>query len=239
MAKALLCEKPGARAFCAVCSACRRIDGDIHPDVIVVREDGEDTIKIERVRELCHQMEISPMEALHKICIIQECQRLSVASANAFLKTLEEPASNRHFWLLTTQPGSLLPTLLSRCLVFAFSPQEAAAPAEDSRQIADLEKRFSEAIQCRDPRLLIDGLDDRESGLALLRYVQRQLHARALSPTGSESVPAVFREIDRKQALVVFDAAVALEGRLRSNANCGLLLEDFLRREFLFKESGT
>jgi DNA polymerase III delta prime subunit len=238
LAKALLCEKPGVRAFCATCSACRRIDKELHPDVLFVREPDEDTIKIELVRSLCHQMEISPLEAAHKICIVQECHRMSNASANAFLKTLEEPAPNRHFWLLTTQAGSLLPTILSRCLTFAFGPEEetaASAPSPDrQKQIAEW---LTEALETRTAQPLVANLDQKESCLEFLGYLQHQFHAVALEREPSALHPA-FRALGKYEALLKFDAVLGFEGRLRSNANCGLLLEDFIRRELL-KESGA
>ena len=41
--------------------------------------------------------------------------RFNDASANAFLKTLEEPPPRTLFLLLTNDPASMLPTILSRC----------------------------------------------------------------------------------------------------------------------------
>jgi hypothetical protein len=229
LAKAMLCEKPGTRAFCAVCSACKRVDKELHPDVLFLKEEGEDNLKIELVRSTCHQMEISPMEASVKICIVQECHRMNNASANAFLKTLEEPAPGRYFWLLTTQVGSLLPTILSRCLQFTFAPETDAVP--DTQAIAELEALLSESLQTRNLAPLVAKLDDKDACLQLVRHLQHGFRAIATAQ-GAPPTP-LFQKFDEWQALNKFDAAVALEGRLRSNANCGLLLEDFIRRELL------
>ena len=44
------------------------------------------------------------------------------ASANALLKTLEEPTLDTTFILLTNHPQEILPTILSRCVVLSFQP---------------------------------------------------------------------------------------------------------------------
>lgn len=53
-----------------------------------------------------------------KIGIIYEADRMNPASANAFLKTLEEPPAGTTLFLLTTRPYDLLDTIRSRCLNF-------------------------------------------------------------------------------------------------------------------------
>ena len=46
---------------------------------------------------------------------------LSPAAFNAFLKTLEEPPAHAIFILATTEKHKILPTILSRCLIYDFS----------------------------------------------------------------------------------------------------------------------
>jgi DNA polymerase-3 subunit delta' len=48
------------------------------------------------------------------------------ATANRLLKTLEEPASFVHLILLTSRPGEVLPTVLSRCQSVRFEAPSAA-----------------------------------------------------------------------------------------------------------------
>lgn len=50
------------------------------------------------------------------IGIIVEADRMNDSSANAFLKTLEEPPKQTLLILLTSKPELLLPTILSRCV---------------------------------------------------------------------------------------------------------------------------
>jgi DNA polymerase III delta' subunit len=218
IAKHLLCkERPPEKAFCAKCSACRRIDGDIHPDVLITREPDEDIIKIDTVRDICHQMSLTPVEGPVKICIVDECHRMNVASANAFLKTLEEPGPNRFFWLLTSQPGSLLPTILSRCLKFRLRPEAAAAV-----ETVDF-PQWDEALQSRDPAALLAALDKKEKVQAFVSFLQKRLRDELI--TGSPRQSAWW-------LLERFENSLELEARLRSNANYGLMLESFLTQNF-------
>ena len=50
------------------------------------------------------------------MAIIHEIDRMKKASANAFLKTLEEPPADTFLILLTTRLYSILPTIRSRCM---------------------------------------------------------------------------------------------------------------------------
>lgn len=229
LAQVMLCRSPKPPApFCGTCSACRRIEKDIHPDVVIHREPDEDQIKIDVIRQLCHQMEVGPAEGGAKILIIDEFHRINDSAENAMLKTLEEPLPNRHFWLLTTQPGSLLATTRSRCIGFIFRPDSELG--ESAETAAEYLRLFDEALSSGSAAALVAAVDkDKGRCLGFLRFLQMQLRAAAV---GAGAVSS-FRRLSVESALVKFDEALTLEGRLRSNANYGLMLETFMRREFL------
>ncbi len=52
----------------------------------------------------------------HFFFIFQHAERLSAASGNRLLKTIEEPPERYHFIFLTTNPNEVLPTIRSRCI---------------------------------------------------------------------------------------------------------------------------
>ncbi len=57
----------------------------------------------------------TPMHGHGKVFIIDEAELLDQTGQNAMLKTLEEPPAETYFFLITSQPDRLLPTIRSRC----------------------------------------------------------------------------------------------------------------------------
>jgi len=112
---------------CGVCTACRRIARDIHPDVRTLAPDPDTgTIKVDVVRELIEGTGYRPFEGRWRVAIVDDADTLLESSQNALLKTLEEPPSSSVFVLVTAQPDVLLPTVRSRCPQVRFAPLSAA-----------------------------------------------------------------------------------------------------------------
>jgi DNA polymerase-3 subunit delta' len=121
-AKALNCAS-GRESLdaCDACPSCLKIDHENHPDVITIEAQGQ-SIKIQEVRELQEQMKFSPLEGGKRIFIIVDADKMNIASANAILKTLEEPTASNILVLLTSRPHQLPATVLSRCQQLRFNP---------------------------------------------------------------------------------------------------------------------
>ncbi|WP_367873701.1 hypothetical protein [Luteolibacter sp. Populi] len=73
-------------------------------------------IVVDSIRELEKSLYVSSGPKRWKIGVIADADRMAAAAENAFLKTLEEPPPRTLLMLLTTNPGALLPTVLSRCV---------------------------------------------------------------------------------------------------------------------------
>ncbi len=76
---------------------------------------GKDT-KIEDVRSLKSTLSKSSLSDGPRFTIIDEVEFLNNNSANALLKTLEEPTKNNYFILINNQQTDLIKTISSRCL---------------------------------------------------------------------------------------------------------------------------
>lgn len=121
--QSLFCTRPvagtdpgEAPAGCGTCPACRRVEHFNHPDVHWVHpESALRQIKVDHVRELMSDMALRPSEAGRKVAVVVGVDRMNPNAANAFLKTLEEPPANSLILLLSTEPGRVLETLVSRC----------------------------------------------------------------------------------------------------------------------------
>lgn len=90
-----------------------------HPDCSVVRPVNKmRQIGIDPIRSLVRTVSHSANQGGCKVGIILEADRMNLAAANAFLKTLEEPPPDTTLFLLSTRPNDLPDTILSRCLAF-------------------------------------------------------------------------------------------------------------------------
>jgi DNA polymerase III subunit delta' len=105
--------------FCRNCPVCREIDNGTGADTIEIGDDGE-SIKIDRVRSVLANLNMSK-HCPYKILLIKNIERMGVDSANAILKTLEDPPENVIFLLTTSRLKDILPTIVSRVRVYNFS----------------------------------------------------------------------------------------------------------------------
>lgn len=113
-AELLLCPEAQAEEACGVCASCLKVCSGQHPDVQrVFPEDG--VIKIDAVREACRSLSLRGFESPKKVLIVDGAQYLNGPSANALLKTLEEPVGHAVILLIADSLKSVLPTIVSRC----------------------------------------------------------------------------------------------------------------------------
>jgi DNA polymerase-3 subunit delta' len=124
-AQAALCAAQG----CGVCPTCQRVAGGQFPDCQVIapmppRENpkGTPTIRIEQIRELERAAALSPHEGVRKVFVVDDAERMTLPTAQALLKTLEEPPPRTHLVLIVANPRALPPTVLSRCQRVRFGP---------------------------------------------------------------------------------------------------------------------
>lgn len=140
VAKAFVCKEPTDHEACGVCAACRRADVFVfpksdkgedfdkvffseHPDVGAVIP-FKRNVRIGAIRDLEKEANFRPYEASARFFIIEAAEKMAGPAANALLKTLEEPSSTTHIFLITSRPDSLLPTIRSRCQMMRFAPVE-------------------------------------------------------------------------------------------------------------------
>jgi DNA polymerase-3 subunit delta' len=121
LARTALCEARGADA-CERCETCRRISMGVHPDVRVFgpRDEGKRNLPVDYVRsEILPFAKFAPFEADRAFVIFPEADVSFPVehpeSANALLKTLEEPRPRVCFVLTSERADRLLSTIRSRC----------------------------------------------------------------------------------------------------------------------------
>ncbi|NPA32559.1 MAG: DNA polymerase III subunit delta' [Aquificae bacterium] len=90
-----------------------------HPDLILVVPSGN-FIKIDQIRAIKDFVSLKPALSGRKVVIVDDAHTMTNQSANALLKTLEEPPPDTTFILTTSRRSAILPTILSRTFQVEF-----------------------------------------------------------------------------------------------------------------------
>ncbi len=90
----------------------------VHPDFAIL--DQAESISVERVQQFMEGLSFKPFVGAKKVAIINNAQLMNTQSANALLKTLEEPSQSTILILISVNKN-LLPTIVSRCQTFVFN----------------------------------------------------------------------------------------------------------------------
>ncbi len=108
-AAALQCEENG----CGVCTSCKLIAADAHPDVRMLVTDKV-IISIEEVRQLVQFAALGSTLGEYRIVIIEDADRMTERTSNVLLKALEEPQPKTVWILCAPSAADMLPTIRSR-----------------------------------------------------------------------------------------------------------------------------
>jgi DNA polymerase-3 subunit delta' len=156
LAAAWLCESPPearpAGLACGTCESCKLLASRTHPDLRLVvpeamrgmaglpvdDEGGSDDegkkrkpsreIKVDQVRAALDFSTLTAGRGGAKVVVLHPAEQVNHISANALLKTLEEPAGSLRFILSCSAVDALLPTIRSRCQAvrLPLPPRDAA-----------------------------------------------------------------------------------------------------------------
>ena len=98
------------------------LKGHEHPDVYFLSlQEGENEIKIEKVRKLLDNwLQLKP-SYFNKFVIIDDINSINTNGVNALLKSLEEPPNSTYFILINHKNTNILDTIYSRCIEMNFS----------------------------------------------------------------------------------------------------------------------
>lgn len=137
---AWLCDQPTPQGACGQCASCHAIDVRTHPDLAVLmpetdmiaqgwplppkaQADIDDKkrkpskeIRVDAMREAIEFAQRTSGRGRGKAVLVYPAERMNAVTANALLKTLEEPPGDVRFVLASDAAHLLLPTIRSRCL---------------------------------------------------------------------------------------------------------------------------
>lgn len=140
MVSAWLCEKPTAHGACGDCPSCHAIHVRTHADLAVLMPETvmielgwplsekaqeeidkksrkpSKEIRVDAMRDTVAFSQRTDARGRGKAVLVFPAERMNTITANALLKTLEEPPGDVRFVLATEASHMLLPTIRSRCL---------------------------------------------------------------------------------------------------------------------------
>ena len=140
LVRAWLCDAPTEQGACGQCSSCHAIDVRTHADLCVLmpevqmmalgwplsekaQADIDDKkrkpsreIRVEAMRDAVEFSQRTSARGKGKAVLVYPAEQMNHITANALLKTLEEPPGDVRFVLASEAAHQLLPTIRSRCL---------------------------------------------------------------------------------------------------------------------------
>jgi len=140
LVRSWLCDQPGPEGACGHCHSCHAIDVHTHADLTVLMpetvmlelgwplsEKAQDAIdkkerkpsreiRVDAMREAVEFAQRTSGRGRGKAVLVYPAERMNTITANALLKTLEEPPGDVKFVLASEAAHLLLPTIRSRCL---------------------------------------------------------------------------------------------------------------------------
>ena len=149
LVRAWLCDAPTPQGACGHCASCHAIDVQTHADLAVLMPEAEmiargwalsekaqaeiddkkrkpsRDIRVDAMRDAIEFTQRTSGRGRGKAVLVYPAERMNAVTANALLKTLEEPPGDVRFVLATDAAHLLLPTIRSRCLVHTLAWPEA------------------------------------------------------------------------------------------------------------------
>lgn len=188
-----------------------------YPNLFVLRKAAKETgkgfytvIRVDEVRTAIERLHRTRGRAGHRVVIVDPIDDANDNSANALLKVLEEPPPETTFFLISHRPGSLLPTIRSRCHPIALRPladEDVAAVLEANSAKGDIGRAVS--LAGGSPRRAFEALLLGDAGV--LTALKAWLADAAIPPSGAHLALADALGASRDGAEARFGREIVLE----------------------------
>ena len=198
LAQLLLCKQRQGHMVCGQCQSCLLNAASTHPDLHVVESDKQ--IGVDQIREAIKKLVSSAHMSGAKVLIIYHAHTMTESSANALLKTLEEPTANTFLLLTTDKPERILPTIKSRCekLALPLPNLDSTLAWVKTQYNADIDINFAKLFSAR-PLALLAELQEEQSftyeifSTGLDALLQKQTSAMQLATAWQDNADKVLK----------------------------------------------
>ena len=116
VSKSILCIGSHLIEECR-CRSCIRSLED-HPDFLCVGQ--FEKIKVDDIDSVLSFTSVTPFLSAKKIVILDNADNMTWEASNRLLKVIEEPPEKVVFFLVSSNPDYIIPTIRSRCIPFLF-----------------------------------------------------------------------------------------------------------------------
>jgi DNA polymerase-3 subunit delta' len=154
LVRAWLCDQPTPQGACGRCGSCHAIDVRTHADLCVLmpetvmlelgwplsekaqgdiddkKRKASKEIRVDAMRDAVEFAQRTSARGRGKAVLVYPAERMNAITANALLKTLEEPPGDVKFVLASEAAHQLLPTIRSRCIAHTMAWPEQAVSLE-------------------------------------------------------------------------------------------------------------
>ena len=194
----LLCKARQGHKVCGECQSCLLNAATTHPDLHVVESDKQ--IGVDQIRDAIKKLISSAHMSGAKVLIIYHAHTMTESSANALLKTLEEPTENTFLLLTTDKPERILPTIKSRCekLALPLPTLDSTLAWVKTQYAGDIDINFAKLFSSR-PLALLAELQEEQTftyqmfSTGLNALLQKQTSAMQLAMCWQDSADKVLK----------------------------------------------
>ena len=179
---------------CGSCQSCQQIADNAFNDFLLIDREENDSgtglkqdISVDSIRELLPVWGQPPHGGGTRVTVVREAQHLNGNSANALLKTLEEPRPGNVFVLTAPQRERLLETLVSRSWVITLAWPTDQQNSPEVVEWVNAMLYFWRTGRGWFARTSAKGALDKEMGLQVIMGCQRELKNALVNP---QSTPA-------------------------------------------------
>lgn len=176
MARAWLCEAPSADGACGHCGSCHAVEVRTHADLCVLmpevtlitlgwpldekaqseiddkKRKASKEIRVDAMRAAVEFAQRTSSRGRGKVVLVYPAEQMNSITANALLKTLEEPPGDVRFVLASESAHQLLPTIRSRCIAHTMH-----WPSRD----AGTQWLQGQGVEPRDAQVVLRAMGDR------------------------------------------------------------------------------
>jgi len=243
-AKMLICKNAG----CDNCVDCARIESLSHPDLRMISvgtekkqsEKEKSSIGVDEIRELQRNVFFKSFESGFKVCIIDQCEKMTENAANSFLKILEDPPANTVFILISSSVQALPLTVVSRCQSARFfkSIKKNNKPEALGKEFSVFRSDGFESVL----RQMKEKVEGKNEAIELIDFlllfyreallVKEQDFKNMDFPEYKDDLMSFFQGIKKERIIEFIDRIFQTRRMLYKNANQKLVLDALFMRLF-------